>query len=572
MRDACDAMGDRAPVQCLAVRRPLFTLCALAALTFALGLGRQAITDADEAYYAEAAHEMLASGDWLTPRFNFADRWQKPVLYYWLTAATYAVAGTPEWAARLWSALSGIGLAVLTWAVARRWHAEDGYDAARSRDGTVEAAWLAGAIVATSFGYATMARAALPDLPLAFFITATIAATLRAGEDDARRWWVAAGALAGCGFLMKGPVALAVPAVVGLPIWWLERRHLRVSVSGVAIALAAWAVVGLPWYVAMTVTHGMPYLESFFVADNLERFTTTRFNQPRPLWFYPLVVVGGMMPWSIFAVGPVVSALRRAVARRLAVSAGEGRLLLWAGVPLVLFMASVGQQPRYVLPVLPPLAILLASAIARRSREASKGLSLPAWVTVALLLALAGALLRLRPMLIAVHPVAPWIVVGMFGVAALLLALIALTGRWTALPLGMTACAMLLVLGVQFGALAGRRPEAVEEIAAAVRAHRQAGERVGPYRAFVRNLVFYVGTKQVDLFDEVAATAFLQSPERVLLVVPLSELPTLERAAGVATHELARVTYLNTANLRIDALIHPTPESQLETVVLVTNR
>jgi len=554
----------------LAVRRPLFTLCALAALTFALGLGRQAITDADEAYYAEAAHEMLASGDWLTPRFNFADRWQKPVLYYWLTAATYRVAGTTEWAARLWSALAGIGLAVLTWAIARRWHAEDG--AAQGRDGTVEAAWLAGAIVATSFGYAAMARAALPDLPLAFCITATIATTLRAGEGDARRWWVAAGALAGCGFLLKGPVALAVPAVVILPVWWLERRRLRLSLSGVTIALGAWAVVGLPWYVAMTTTHGMPYLQSFFVADNLERFTTTRFNEPRPLWFYPLVVAGGMMPWSIFAIGPVGTAVRNAVARRLALSAGEGRLLLWAGVPLLLFMASVGQQPRYVLPVLPPLAILLASAIARRARGASTGLSLPTWVTVALLLGLAGALLRLRPMLITVHPAAPWIVAGMFSVAALLLALIALTGRWAALPIAMTAAAMLLVLGVQFGALAGRRPEAVEAIAAAVRAHRHAGEPVGPYRAFVRNLVFYTGTKQVDLFDEAAAAAFLRSSQRVLLVVPLNELPMLERATGVATRELARVTYLNTANLRLDALIHPAPESQLETVVLVANR
>ncbi len=115
-------------------------MTALAALTFLSGLGCQAITDADEAYYAEASREMLASGDWLTPRFNFADRWQKPVLYYWLTAATYAVAGVTESAARLWSALSGLALTLTTWALARRWRVTPG------------AAWLAGAIVATSPG------------------------------------------------------------------------------------------------------------------------------------------------------------------------------------------------------------------------------------------------------------------------------------------------------------------------------------------------------------------------------------------------------------------------------------
>ena len=69
--------------------RPVLTLILLAGLTFLAGLGRPAITDSDEGFYAEAAREMVASGDWLTPHYNYEDRWQKPILYYWLTAATY---------------------------------------------------------------------------------------------------------------------------------------------------------------------------------------------------------------------------------------------------------------------------------------------------------------------------------------------------------------------------------------------------------------------------------------------------------------------------------------------------
>ena len=112
------------------------------------------ITDADEAFYAEASREMVESGDWLTPRFNYQNRWEKPVLYYWLTSATYLATGPTESAARFWSALSGVGLALLVWGIAR--HAT----------GRVDVAWLAGAVVTTSFGYFSMARAALPDLPL----------------------------------------------------------------------------------------------------------------------------------------------------------------------------------------------------------------------------------------------------------------------------------------------------------------------------------------------------------------------------------------------------------------------
>ena len=124
---------------------------------------RQAITDADEAYYAEAAREMVESGDWLTPSFNYAERFQKPVLYYWLTAVTYVVLGLGEWSARFWSALAGVGLAFVTWSIGR------------SHTRQEEVGWMAGAIVATSFGYFAIARMALPDLPLALFITLTIA-------------------------------------------------------------------------------------------------------------------------------------------------------------------------------------------------------------------------------------------------------------------------------------------------------------------------------------------------------------------------------------------------------------
>jgi 4-amino-4-deoxy-L-arabinose transferase len=541
------------------VRRPILTLLALAALSFTTGLGRQAITDADEAYYAEASREMVALGDWLTPHFNFVDRWQKPVLYYWMTAGVYTVAGISEATARFASAAAGLGLVLTTWWVARRLHT------------TPSAAWLAGAIVATSFGYFTMARSALPDLPLALCITATIGAAFRAVDTGAMRWWLLSGTAAGCGFLMKGPVAMAVPVVVLLPVWWLERRRVRPAWTGILAATAASAAIGLPWYVAMFVAHGAPYLESFFLTDNLERFTTSRFNEPRPLWFYPAVIAGGLLPWTPFAIGPLVGALADAVKRRVVLSSDEWRLCLWAAAPSLLFMASVGQQPRYVLPVLPPLAILLASAIDRRGAARTRALNAPTWFTAALVLLLAGLVLRMRPALITVDPWAPTAAAVALAFAAALLAFVAMTARWAALPAALTATGIVVLLAVQFGALAGRRPEPVEVMAKAVLDHRTMAERVGPYRVFVRNLIFYTRLKQEDLFDEAAATRFLQSADRVLLVVRPGDLTRLEQQAGTTTRELARVTYLNTANLRLRSLLQPA-EDLLDTVVLVTNR
>ena len=80
-------------------RRAVVSLLLLSSLTFLLGLGRQAITDSDEAFYAEASREMVESNDWLTPHFNYEERWQKPILYYWFTAAAFAGTDVTEFMA-----------------------------------------------------------------------------------------------------------------------------------------------------------------------------------------------------------------------------------------------------------------------------------------------------------------------------------------------------------------------------------------------------------------------------------------------------------------------------------------
>src|SRR5204862_319624 len=156
------------------------------------------------------------------------------------------------------------------------------------------------------------------------------------------------------------------PALVLLPVWLLERRSSPLRWRYVSAAAALAAAITLPWYLAMVARHGGAYLQSFLVGDNLERFTTTRFNEARPIWFYLPVIAGGLLPWSAYGVAALASALRTVAQRRWRPSREDLRLLAWALVPTAFFMASVGQQPRYVLPVLPPLAILLARAIGER--------------------------------------------------------------------------------------------------------------------------------------------------------------------------------------------------------------
>jgi 4-amino-4-deoxy-L-arabinose transferase-like glycosyltransferase len=554
----------------------VITLVLLAGLTFFAGLGRPAITDSDEAYYAQAAREMLDGGDWLTPRFNGEDRWNKPVLYYWLTAAAYALAGPTEWAARFWSAASGLGLVLLTWSIGRR------------LTGRADAAWLAGAIVATCFGYFALARSALPDLPLACFTTLTIWASLRATASAGLapatrpgRWWGVAGLAAALGFLVKGPVALAVPGLVLVPAWWRERR-LRLLVSpGAALAVAIFSLVGLPWYLVMGIEHGGAWMESFFIGDNLERFTSTRFNEPRPLWFYLPVVLGGLLPWTPYLALLLPRAAAGLVRGARTTSKADWLLACWTVMPLLFFTLSIGKQPRYVLPLLPPLAIAIARVLAREVHDPRPGspgpasLRLATWATATLLAGVAALLLRARPLFVHPNPFDGWIAIAAIAalaLAAAALAAIALSRSWPRVPGAVAGAGAVLLLAVQYTALAGGRPEPVERMAALLRAHRSADEPVAQYGVFVRNLVFYTGLRHQFLFDERGAADYLRSPSRVLLVVAAGDLARLEALSGVSTRRLGEVGYFNTAGLRARTLIDPDPSRDVATVLLVANR
>src|SRR5262249_21731223 len=64
-----------------------------------------ALWSPDEGRYAEIPREMVASGDWVTPRLDGVKYFEKPPLVYWLEAAAIRLFGVHEWALRLWLAL-----------------------------------------------------------------------------------------------------------------------------------------------------------------------------------------------------------------------------------------------------------------------------------------------------------------------------------------------------------------------------------------------------------------------------------------------------------------------------------
>jgi 4-amino-4-deoxy-L-arabinose transferase-like glycosyltransferase len=547
------------------VRAHLAIVVLVASLACLTGLGGPAITDSDEAFYAEAAREMVESGDWLTPRYNYANRFQKPVLFYWLVAATYEVTGPTEWAARFPAALSGIALAVLTWLCARRWFDDD-------------AGLIAGVVLGTSLGAVAIARLSLPDLPLALFISLSAALGIEAFlVADRPRTALAtlAGAAAGAAFLTKGPIGIVIPALVvgGLAI--VERRWRAFAPVPLALALAACAAVGAPWYFAMTREHGSAYLASFFIGDNLERFATQRFNEPRPLWFYLPIVLAGMLPWSPYFALWVADGIA-AARRRVVPAAAVIRIALWAALPLLLFTASVGKQPRYILPMLPPLAIGVAAAI-RAGQAGSPGgapglllrlCALTAGVTVAVL----GAVLAALPP-DAIGASRLWLTGG--GLVTALAGTAAAMGGWRVPRRSwhLTAGAVVVLLSsAQFGLFSTAGDDSVKQVAARIRELSADAVPWTAHDVLVRNLVFYVGRREAGPFDDAGLVRFLGSPERVVAVVKARDLARIAASSSGPLYRLGEWQYFNVAGIRAGLLLDRNPARRIRTVVLVSNR
>ncbi len=537
--------------------------------TFFVYLGSAPITDSDEAYYAEASREMLESGDWLTPRFNYEVRFEKPILFYWMAAAAYTVAGVGEGSARFWAAMSGVGLVLVAYACGRRWIDED-------------AGFIAGAITATSFATAAMARQALPDLPLAFFISLAVWAAFEAFSPadrtpehwSARRWLMLAAAACALAALTKGPVGVALPVLIVLPTIVLEyfrqppdRRPRPVTLLDVTLSAIVFLLIAVPWYAAVTGVHGSGYLYRFFVAENLERFATARYNDPRPIWFYIPILIGGLLPWSTFSL----------LWLRVPHSPNLIRLVLWAVVPVAVFSVSIGKQPRYILPCLVPLAVLLGASISSRVRATLTGrrdgaLTVAGCVSGAILLTVGVLLYRAAPLVTAANGRGSivWSALVVASAVGVLFVAARRSARYLPLTLAGAAAVTLVALQASIMATAGSR--AVVRVAETIARERSPDMEVCACGAFLRNLPFYVGSRTITAGTQEEVNAALSGPTPVIAAIDARKLAEAETALNRRFERVLETTYLNTALLRIDDFIKPDPGRALQQVVVIRTR
>ena len=332
----------------------LLLLLLFAGTLFFFRLGAPGLFDADEPAYVQAAREMRESGDWVTPHFNGRPRFDKPPLFYYLIMLSDRLLGETEFAARCWSALAGVAVTALLWVTARRWVGP-------------RAGPTTGAAFSASLLTALLARAAVTDMLLCLFVTATILAglaALQAPAPRARRFATAGWVAMALAVLVKGPVGLLIPGLA-LGGSLLLLREIRSGVprlvpwEGPALFLA----IAAPWYALVLAANGWSFVEGFLIKHNLSRFSGVISGHSGPVWFYAPVLLVGFFPWC----GSLPSALWRAarVARRRRVVSPAERLtvtcLCWFVGVFVFFSLAGTKLPSYLFPAFPALALLVGS-------------------------------------------------------------------------------------------------------------------------------------------------------------------------------------------------------------------
>ena len=376
-------MGERA--------HPLLLL-ALCALLFFLGLGTLGLTDRDEGSNAEAAREMVASGDWITPTLNGAPRFAKPILIYWLISGSYLAFGLSEFSARLPSALFGTLLVLMQYAFATRMFGP-----------TV--GLRAALMLLLNIEVLALGRMVLTDMVLVFFTTLSIfcfflAASPPDGEGRAKRWYWGFYIGMALATLTKGPVGVLVPLLAVIPYLLLTGRWREVArecrlLPGTAVFL----LIAAPWYAAIVLLHGAGYAESAR-GDTLTRFFSVIGGHGGTILFYIPILLLGFFPWSGFLPAALVQALRDSRTTHPSPLEGEGEgggvsseetiqrhlqilCAVWVLGVFIFFTLSSTRLPHYIAPLFPAAALLVAASWDRSlSAQGGRAGAVSFWLTL----------------------------------------------------------------------------------------------------------------------------------------------------------------------------------------------
>ncbi len=456
------------------------------ALNF-FALGNHPLANPDEGRYAEIPREMLATGDWVTPRLNAVPYFEKPPFVYWCVAGCLKFFGPGEASVRLTPVIFGLGGVLLTYAAARRLHGRN-------------AGLAAAAVLGTGLLYFALSRLLILDMAVSVLMSATLYCFILGVREPGgnRRRWLFYGLYASSALatLSKGLIGFLVTGAV-MFLWllifnqWKRLRPLYLP-TGVLLFLA----ITLPWHL-LVAQRNPGWAEFYFVHEHWNRFTTTAHGRYEPWWYFIPVVLLGLFPWVGFLWQALRDGLAGGWARRKE-NADAWFLVTWAAFIFLFFSKSQSKLIPYILPVFPPLAVLTGVWLAQRWAEdvtPRLRIGLRVFAFLCGLFAVAFLVVALKPGVLREPGQADAIRPYAFAMATILL-IGGVVAPWAAKVRGARAglgTVLATMVGFSLVLVAGV-PEirSTKELALIARARVRPGDRVYHYHAFFHDFVYYL--------------------------------------------------------------------------------
>lgn len=557
----------------------------LGAVLFLPNLGSFALWEEDEAHNAGCTKEMLAAESWIVPTFNYVLRTDKPVLLYWCQRLTYALVGMNELGARLPSALASLLSLLLVYETGRSWR------------GPTTGRWAA-LLLGTMLLFGVLAKAATPD---GLFIAAVLGCLwVRVQAENtwqgsaSGRWLLAYGFWSGLAVLAKGPVGLLLPSgIIGLHLIW-QRQLYRLWTPYLIGGLTLFALITLPWFLAVGIATRFAFWRGFFGQHNIGRFLHPMEGHGGGWWLQPLLLLATTAPWSVFIgwlwwiQSPSPSwrdRLRRWLPPADGPAAVTRLLLLWVLVWVLFFSLSATKLPNYLAPAFAPLALLLANVLVRwRQGE----LAVPAWcvhISLGLVVLIGVGLSTAMVLASGLVPLSvlkgrfatglvPWVWLGgLLAVGGILSWLAWRRGerlaatRW----LGGSAVAFTSLLAATLP-LALDRSRAPKALAQALRHHQVDREvLLGCHDRYLPSLVFYTGHALRRSLSDDDGVMLLTAPIQSFLVVGERDWPRLAARLGPGVAVVARHFDLK-AGQHVFLVTNKLPAASTETLSVPSSR
>ena len=525
-----------------AVARTLVLLVAFTAVWFS-NLEYRKLVNPDEGRYAEVPREMVASGDWITPRLNDIKYFEKPALQYWATAAAYSLFGEHQWTARLWSALTGFLGVLMVFFTGRRLFGAD-------------AGWYAALVLGSSLLWVLVGHVNTLDMGVSFLLSAAVCAFLLAQHDAAKerarsRWMLAAWAALALALLSKGLIGLVLPGAA-LFLYILIERDWRLPgrlrlVAGITLLLA----LALPWFVAVSLANP-EFFRFFFIHEHFERFLTKQHGRYEPPYYFIPVLLAGMLPWTLTLIDALARAWKRDPQQRFQV---RRFLFLWAAVVFVFFSASSSKLLPYILPMFPALALLIGARLTQLGARALAWQALPAALAGIVVLALVPGIERYASREVEVEmfrDYADWLIAaGLLQIAgAAACARLAWRGRAAAALVVLAFAGLVFAQLVLSGHESLSRAKSAYHIVQEIKPELKPGMPFYSVDTYDQSLQFYLrrSTTMVAYKDELGF-GIEQEPEKFI-----PELAQFERNWNAGREALALMSPATYATLRAQGL------------------